>query len=320
MRVLDAMGQVHIYNDTATPDMMKAFRISLGALGVITEVTVKVQPTILLKKTTKVLNSTSNYTQMYNQMAELYKQHDRMTFWGPHFDWNEKTQTFDIEPQYYYSYWEPTNYTGVQNCTINYCSDGCGYCLAEYTCYGESSDAVSDPPQGTCSRNFYAEIEHFFPIKYLSEAAVNYTTFQRSQIPQMTAGYNDIMIFQIRHIRGDDSYLSPLNTYNLPAGESDVFGVIEIDWIQSYNNFTALWQNQEMAYSFLPQFGETYNVTAHWNKMLPPSPEYTLERYPMLPKWLAIQEQMDPNCQFVNAFLYEQLGISRCANYLTMEL
>lgn len=79
MRVLDAMGQAHIYNDTATPEMMKAFRINLGALGVITEVTIKVQPTILLKKTTKVLNSTSNYTEKYNQMAELYNQHDRMT-------------------------------------------------------------------------------------------------------------------------------------------------------------------------------------------------------------------------------------------------
>lgn len=73
-----------------------------------------------------------------------------------------------------------------------------------------------------------------------------------------------------------------------------------------------------MAYSFLPEFGSTYNVTAHWNKMLPPAPAYNLERYPMLPKFLAIQEQMDPKCQFVNTFLYEQLGISRCTNYLTM--
>lgn len=104
MRVLDAMGQIHIFNDTATPEIMTAFRINLGALGVITEVTVTVPPTILLKKTTKVLNSTSTYTQMYNQMAGLYTQHDRMAFWGPHFDWNAATQTFDIEPQYCYSY------------------------------------------------------------------------------------------------------------------------------------------------------------------------------------------------------------------------
>lgn len=95
----------------------------------------------------------------------------------------------------------------------------------------------------------------------------------------MTVGYNDLMVFQIRHIQGDNSYLSPLNTYNLPPGESGVFRVIEIDWIQSYNNFTALWQNQDMAFSFLPEFDSTYNVTAHQNKMLPPTPAHNLERY-----------------------------------------
>lgn len=318
MRILDSQGRLQVLSDATTPELMKAYRINLGALGLITEVTIKVEPTLILKKTTKLLNATTNYTEMYSQMAELYNTYERVTIWGPHFDWNATAMDYIIEPQYYYSYWEPTNYTGPMNCTVNYCSDGCGNCLYEYTCYGETSDAMSDPPQGTCSRSFYAEIEHFMPIKYLAEAATNYTLFQRSQIPRMTAPYNGIMIFQIREAQGDNSYMSPLNNYTLTPGESDVFGVIEIDWLQSSNNFTALWQNQELAYEFLPQFGETYNVTAHWNKMVTPNATYTAERYPMLPAWLKIQEQQDPKCQFVNEFLVQQLGITRCMNYLTM--
>ncbi|OQD78668.1 hypothetical protein PENDEC_c001G00389 [Penicillium decumbens] len=317
LRVLDAQGNLHVIDEENNAEELKAFRISLGALGLITEVTIKVLPTTRVKKTTKVLNASSNFTQMYSQIAELYKEHDRMTAWGPHFDWNEEKQDWDLEATYFLSYWEPTNYTGASNCTLNYCANGCGDCKKEYICYDEVIDSVSCPPQGVCTREFYAEIEHFFPIEYYAEAAANYTYFQQSQTPRMKAPYNQQMVIQHRTLKGDDTYMSPVNTYNLDPKLSGVFGIIEIDWLQEYDNFTTLWQNQELAYEFLPQFGETYNVRSHWNKMSAPNATYIQERFPKLPEFLAIQERQDPKCQFVNEFLYSQLGISRCADYLS---
>ncbi|KAI9924865.1 hypothetical protein MW887_006722 [Aspergillus wentii] len=316
LRVLDAQGNVRIVNETTNAEELKAFRISLGALGLITEMTIKVQPTYLLKKTTKVLNATTNYNQMYNEIAQLYKEHDRMTVWGPHFDWNDEAQQWAIEPQFFASWWEPTNYTGERNCTLNYCANGCGDCIKNYICYDEVTDAMSCPPQGVCTREFYAEIEHFFPIEYLAEAATNYTLFQQAQTPRMRAPYNNQMIFQYRTLKGDDSYLSPVNSYNLKPEQSGVFAVLEIDWMQTYNNWTTLWQNQDLAFEFLPHFGETYNVRSHWNKMSPANATFAREQYPKLPEFLAIQERQDPKCQFVNEFLVGQLGVDRCAKYL----
>jgi hypothetical protein len=52
--------------------------------------------------------------------------------------------------------------------------------------------------------------------------------------------------------------------------------------------------------------------------MNPANATYTLEKFPKLPEFLAIQQRQDPNCQFVNEFLVQQLGITRCEKYLSM--
>ncbi|KOC11737.1 putative gulonolactone oxidase [Aspergillus flavus AF70] len=215
---------------------LKANNLSFSNLGVE-------RPTLLLKKTTKVVNATSDYTLMGKQLVQLYKDHDRVTVWGPYFDWNKASQNWDLEPTYFYSYWELTNYTGVRNCTLNYCANGCGDCKTEYICYDKVIDAASCPPQGVCDREFYAEIEHFLPIEYYAEAAADYISYQQSQTPRMKAPYNSIMVIQHRSLKGDDAYMSPVNIYNLGSDLSGVFAIIEIDWIQTYNNFTTLWQN-----------------------------------------------------------------------------
>src|SRR4051794_3120129 len=108
LRVLDSQGNLRVIDEKQNAEELKAFRISLGALGLITELTIKVQPTQLLKKTTKVLNATSDFSKMYKELAQLYKEHDRMTVWGPHFDWDENTHSWALEPTYFLSYWEPT--------------------------------------------------------------------------------------------------------------------------------------------------------------------------------------------------------------------
>lgn len=39
---------------------------------------------------------------------------------------------------------------------------------------------------------------------------------------------------------------------------------------------------------------------------------YSATIYPKIHDWVDIQEKNDPNCQFVNGFLAESLGIERC--------
>ncbi|RFU31481.1 D-arabinono-1,4-lactone oxidase, partial [Scytalidium lignicola] len=111
--------------------------------------------------------------------------------------------------------WEETNITNVFNCSINYCTNGCGHCIQDYFCYDEASDAVSTPPAGVCNRFFYAEIEHFMPVENFVSAAVDYTNFQLAEAPKMAAYNNLNMIYELRFVQGDKTWMSPVNTYNM---------------------------------------------------------------------------------------------------------
>lgn len=311
-RAVDANGSITIANETQKPELLDAFRISLGALGIITEVTIKVEPLTYLKRTTEVYNSSSNLTEMYTSIQKLYEQHDRMMVWGPHMTWNDSNSTWVIEPQMSVTYWEPTNITNVNNCSSNYCANGCGHCLRNYSCYDEASDAVSTPPVGVCNRFFYAEIEHFFPMENFVSAAVNYTGFQRSL--NMTGYNNQNMIYELRFVKGDQTWMSPVNTYNLTHnGSGDVtFAVIEIDWYMEYNDFPTLWFYQSLAEKFIPRFGRWYNARPHWGKMSWFRADFANFIYPKLDKFLQLQGEWDPNCQFVNRFFVDHFNITRC--------
>lgn len=263
-----------------------------------------------LKRTTEVYDSSLNLTEMYTNIYNLYDQHDRMMVWGPHMSWNDTASKWDMDPQMSVTYWETTNITNVNNCSSNYCANGCGHCLQNYTCYDESSDAVSTPPAGVCNRFFYAEIEHHFPIENFISGAVNYTKFQLAQ--NMT-GYNNLnMIYELRFVKGDDTWMSPVNKYNLAPNASGVFAVIEIDWYMTYNNFTTLWFYQSLAEKFIPQFGHFYNARPHWGKMSWFKVDYAKFIYPKWSNFLELQKQWDPNCQFVNRFLVDHFNITRC--------
>lgn len=81
-RVVDASGGITVVNQTHNEDLLPAFRISLGALGIITEVTLQAKPLSYLKRTMSVFETSYNLTDMYQRMYELYEEHDHMSFWG----------------------------------------------------------------------------------------------------------------------------------------------------------------------------------------------------------------------------------------------
>lgn len=313
-RVMDSAGEITIVNQTHNADLLPAFRMSLGALGIITEVTVQAQPLKYLKRTTQVINSGDNLEEIYSIIYDLYQEHERMLVYGPQLTWNDLTFNYTLEPQMTAMWWEETNVTGVHNCSTDYCANACGDCDHDYTCYDEVSDAISTPPAGVCQRAFTAEIEHFIPLENFVEAAKDYTMFEFSQASQKKGYNNGKMNREVRFVKGDDIWMSPVNKYNLGNSSSGVFAVLEVEWTMAYNDFDTLWFGQDIAQQYIPKFGTQYNARPHWGKMSWFNETYTDSIYPHLQDFLDVQEKMDPNCQFVNEFLVERLGIHRCAN------
>lgn len=92
--VLDSSGNLTVVNATHDAELLPAFRVSLGALGIITQVTVQAEPVKYLKRTTRVFKTTpNNPSGMCQYIHILYGQHEHVPIWGPHIMWNRPRRT-----------------------------------------------------------------------------------------------------------------------------------------------------------------------------------------------------------------------------------
>ncbi|KAL4760662.1 FAD/FMN-containing dehydrogenase [Aspergillus foveolatus] len=287
-RVLDARGNIHLFNEHQNPDLLKDFRVSIGTLGIITEVTLQADPPSYMKRTSKVIQGSENITELYAQIAEIGVKYQQVNIIGPNLDWDSDRQDLVLKPIITLVYWENTSYGAVKNCS-DYCANDCGRCDRDYHCYDYKMNAIATPPPGVCYRGFMEQFEHFVPIEHLADAGIGYLTHAKSQAELRTGYRSDDVTVITRFIKGDNTWLSPLNTYGLQPNAGG-----------------------ELASEFIPLFGEKYDVRPHWNKMIFHNETYTQTIFPKMDDWLEIQEKMDPDCQFVNEFLVSSLGIKQC--------
>ncbi|EFX03025.1 FAD-dependent oxidoreductase [Grosmannia clavigera kw1407] len=308
-RLVDATGCVHVINNTTDPDGVRALQISLGALGAITEVTVEVQPVRYLKRSVRTVATTSNLTEQY-ALIKQYSKMDRIKFEGPTYSWNATSLDWDLDPTMGLLIWEETNVTGVRNCS-DFCANGCGNCGGT-VCYDLEPYAVAVAPAGVCDRGFIHQFEHHFPIEHLEEAGIAYTELQRSQTAGLANLPNKQLVFNIRFIRGDNAFMSPANTENLPANASGVFVTFEMSYVPAYNDFATLQKYTDNLAAFIPAFGQKFNVRPHWNKFAGFDLSYAEEVYPQVNTWMRYAKTFDPKCQFANPYLVNLLNMTHC--------
>ncbi|KAJ5114154.1 hypothetical protein N7456_002688 [Penicillium angulare] len=126
-RILDAKGEIHEYTKD-DEDMLKAYRVAIGSLGIITELTIQAEPLSYLKRTTKVLETPTNITELYVTIQEYADKYEQVNIFGPNLDWDYNKKTLVPKTNVTLMYFEETNYTAVQNCSTDYCSNECGRC------------------------------------------------------------------------------------------------------------------------------------------------------------------------------------------------
>lgn len=264
---------------------------------------------------------------MFESFYDLYQKNDRLMIMGPYMDWDYQLRNWTFQNNFTIITWEDTNVTDVNNCTVNYCSNDCGKCKVNQVCYEEASMAISTSPAGVCNRMFSSQFEHFQPVENLVASGVDHMSYlwdlAATKADEIDATEKISTFWVIRFIKGDDAWMSPVNKYNI-ANQTDkysgVFASIETDWHLDFNNFPALWFWQDQMRGVIPALGEKHNVRPHWGKMSWFDETYAETMYPRLDDFLALHEKMDPNCQFVNDFLIDHLGIDRCRGYFDSSL
>ncbi|WP_165823771.1 D-arabinono-1,4-lactone oxidase [Pseudochryseolinea flava] len=83
VRMIDYKGDVHDFNDDKNADVMKAMRVSLGAFGIFTEITVAVVPLFQLHRT-EMFTDTNTCVENFEQLANVNRNVD--FYWYPRSD------------------------------------------------------------------------------------------------------------------------------------------------------------------------------------------------------------------------------------------
>lgn len=83
VRMIDANGEVKSFSKTEHPDLMKAIRVSLGSLGVFTEITVRVLPVFKLRRL-ELCVDVRDCIEYFHQLADENRNAD--FYWYPRSD------------------------------------------------------------------------------------------------------------------------------------------------------------------------------------------------------------------------------------------
>lgn len=305
-RILTAKGDTQVISDFFNTEWLPAVSLSLGALGIILDVTIEIQPITYLKRTTEMIPINSDLHEMYETINALHRTHERMTAWGPHMIWNRTTSSWTMEPFVAVTYWELTDYQDINNCSTYYCEGGRGFCMSAHVCYDDETEALNFPLEAS---RFSTKTEHFIPDEYFVDAATAYTSQILEQAARFVPLNNRDVVFKFQFVKSDEIWMSPANNHSFET-QSGIFATIEMDWRTTFNNPAALLEYQAFADELVGNF--EFHARPHWGTATQFSSEYTQTVYPKVDDFAHLHKQLDPYCQFVNPFLIQHLGLTYC--------
>ncbi|MGX1812192.1 D-arabinono-1,4-lactone oxidase [Nocardia sp. NPDC055321] len=279
-------------NEQTDPDGWRAARVNVGALGVVTEVTMQMVPSFVLEGVERpepvedVLADLDTHVDG-NEHFEFYmfahsplamtKRNNRVELpeqpRHPVVDWFSDilitNHTFDAL----------CKLTRAQPKLIPYVQRAAAY-AGSYRRQVERSHRVFASP-----RLFrFTEMEYAIPREHSADAI--------REIKEVAAHFDTVMPIEVRWVAPDDAFLSP-------AGGRETC-------------YIAVHQYAGMEYE--PYFRacervfDQYNGRPHWGKRHFQTAETLAERYPEWEKFAAVRRRFDPKGRFTNNYIERVLG------------
>jgi len=263
VRLVTASGEVREIGEQE-PELLRAAQVSVGMLGVITELELEVTAAYRLKQ--------------------------RVDLWP----WDEVLERWDelvSEHRHFGFFWLPTEESGAL-----YNLDGHGEPMAD-RCYVKiydeaPTDEPDDPTPGRlvdrCYRvypmeydpNFH-ELEYFVALPRAPEALSAMRELMLSSLP------DSVYPLEVRTVGPDDAYLSP--NYRTPTIVLSVSGKPGTDY----------WDYLRAVDRLLGEF----DARVHWGKLHFLTAAQLRDRYPESERFIAIRRQLDPGGMFLNDHL-----------------
>jgi FAD-linked oxidoreductase len=282
------------------PDAFKAAQVSLGALGVISTVTLQCVPAYNLRS----VQQPTLVDELLDSLDERCRENDHFEFfWWPHTEWaqaitNTRTQDPPSESQRRAGFGAYVNDILIENhafgliqraATVNRSWIPMLSGLTAKTMTRKELTDRSDKIFANERLVRFAEMEYALPREHLVQAVRDI----RAMIDR--TGLLISFPVEVRTVAADDIPLSP--AYGRETGYIAV---------HVFNKF-----------EYEPYFREVEAIMngvggrPHWGKLHFQNAETLRPRYPLWDKFIAVRDRLDPDGMFGNAYLERVLGLKK---------
>ncbi len=282
LEIITASGDVVKLSRKEDNNFFQGAVVGLGALGVITKITLDIQPTYQMCQYVYENLSFAAMKDHFDAIQASAYSVSLFTDWQNHnFSevWlktrTEKGQAFNAKPEFFGAKLATKNLHPIAELSAENCTQQMGL-------LGPWYERLPHFRMGfTPSAGKELQSEYFVPRQHAVEAILAVERLRDQITPHL-------LITEIRAIAADDLWMSPC--YQQPCV------TIHFTWKQDW---PAVQQLLPVIEKELAPFG----ARPHWGKLFTMSPQQLHASYPKLPQFLALTKKFDPTGKFRNDFL-----------------
>ncbi|WP_460950938.1 D-arabinono-1,4-lactone oxidase [Spirosoma daeguense] len=282
MEIVTAKGEIRTLSRAKDGDSFKAAVVHLGGLGVVTKVTLDIQPTFAMGQHVYVDLPTAQLQQHFDAIMSSGYSVSLFTDWQKkriNEVWIkrkiEKGKTLEAKPEFYGAKLATKNLHPIAELSAIHCTDQMGI-------PGPWYERMPHFKMGfTPSSGKELQSEYFVPRKNAMEAILAVERLRDHVSPHL-------QISEIRTIDADDLWMSPC--YKQPSV------AIHFTWKQD-------WASVRKVLPMIEKELAPFKVRPHWGKLFTIAPAQLQARYEKLPAFRKILQEYDPQGKFRNAFL-----------------
>ncbi|CAM1345153.1 D-arabinono-1,4-lactone oxidase [Tenacibaculum amylolyticum] len=296
LKFINGKGEIIECSNSKNTELFKSAQVSLGCLGIITEITLQCVPSYKLKLQNKKerlsdVLATLNERNSKNRNFEYYWMPYTNTAWTKTSNIVENSEPDKVN---FFNYW--TEYV-LENYVFKLFCDYAKIFPSQNRLVSKITAAsISNVKKVYHSHKVYAtqRLVKFNEMEYNIPAEAYEDVFKDVQKIVNSKKYNIHFPIENRWVKGDDIHMSPA------YGRDSAYIACHVYNKKEYKTY----------FADLEKVFKAYDGRPHWGKLNTFTTEDIIEKYPKFEVFLKNRKEQDPENIFINPYLEKLLGVS----------